>query len=351
MNQTNAMPYHRLSSIARDALGEIGPVVVTPMLGGASTRQFARVGFPSGKTAVAMYVPEAHGSDEIVKQGGPQARWPFLEVRDLLAERGVRVPEILHEACSDGLLLVEDLGDRTLAVTLEQFPHLKTSLYQTAIADLVRAQHALAELPQDSIVRSRAFDQDLLRWEVDHFREWALEARNITLNSSQRDVFEHAAEFLANTIAGFTPSFVHRDYQSRNIMVRFDEQQSFELTWIDFQDALMGPRTYDLVALLGDSYQVFDKDFIDARLAEYSNLSGLVGSAQQRLRYEFDLVTVQRKLKDAGRFIYIDRVKKNTTFLGFVEPTIDKVMHALERLNDEPILGALGQLLRELRSP
>jgi aminoglycoside/choline kinase family phosphotransferase len=351
MSQTNPLPFHSLTRIAREALSESGPIVVTPMPGGASTRQFARVEFPSGKTAVAIYVPEAHGSDEIVKQNGPLARWPFLEIRDLLAQRGVRVPLILHEACSDGLLLVEDLGDRTLAVALDQFPHLKTAFYRTAVADLVVAQRTLAELPPDSIIRTRAFDRDLLRWEVDHFREWALEARNITLPVAERKVFEQAADFLADTIAGFTPCFVHRDYQSRNIMVRFDAQGAFELTWIDFQDALMGPRTYDLVALLGDSYQVFDKAFIDARLAEYSELFGLDGPAQQRLRYEFDLVTVQRKLKDAGRFIYIDRVKKNPSFLGFVEPTIDKVIHALERLRDEPVLGALEDLLRTWLRP
>lgn len=351
MNQTTPLPFHRLSCIAREALGEDGPIVVTPMPGGASTRKFARVGFPSGKTAVAIYVPEANGSDEIVKNLGPVTRWPFLEIRDLLAYRGIRVPTILHEACNDGLLLVEDLGDRTLAVALEQFPHLRTALYQTAIADLALAQRTLAELPADSIICSRAFDSDLLRWEVDHFREWALEAREIRLAPAERVVFEAASEFLAKTIAGFTPCFVHRDYQSRNIMVRFDDLGQFDLTWIDFQDALMGPRTYDLVALLGDSYQVFDKSFVNARLAEYAGFFDLDGPAQQRLRYEFDLVTVQRKLKDAGRFVFIDRVKQNPTFLGFVEPTIDKVFSALERLRDEPVLAALEQMLRARLRP
>jgi aminoglycoside/choline kinase family phosphotransferase len=348
MTQPTELPFHALTEVAREAFDEIGPVVITPMPGGASTRKFARLGMPSGRTAVAMYVPEAHSSDEIVKSAGPLARWPFLEVRDLLAERGVRVPKILKEACGEGLLLVEDLGDQTLAVALEKRPELKTALYQAAVADLVRAQRALAELPQGSIVRTRAFDRDLLRWEVDHFREWALEARGIQLSSGQRELFERAAEFLSETIAAFDPCFVHRDYQSRNIMVRFESKDRFELTWIDFQDALLGPRTYDLVALLGDSYQVFERPFIDARLEEYARLADLVGSARERLRYEFDVVTVQRKLKDAGRFIYIDRVKHNPSFLGFVEPTIDKVMVALERLREEPVLCDLEHLLRGL---
>jgi N-acetylmuramate 1-kinase len=351
MSQTNPLPFHRVTSIARDATGENGPIVITPMPGGASTRKFARVSFPSGKTAVAIYVPEAQGSDEIVKPNTQAARWPFLEIRDLLAHRGISVPTILHESCSDGLLLVEDLGDHTLAVALERFPHLKTALYQRAIADLAHAQQALADLPESSIVRNRAFDSDLLKWEVDHFREWALEARGIELTPIEREVFERAKDFLSHTIADFRPCFVHRDYQSRNIMVRFDEQDTFALTWIDFQDALMGPRTYDLVALLGDSYQTFDKAFIDARLQEYSSFFDLDGQAQQRLRYEFDLVTVQRKLKDAGRFIFIDRVKNNPSFLGFVEPTIDKVFLALERLRSEPTLAALEEVLTHRLRP
>jgi len=345
MSHPVKVPFQMLSDIARETFGETGPIVVTPMPGGASTRKFARVTGSSGRSAVAMYVPEAHGSDEIVKQTAQQTRWPFLEIRDLLAQRGIRVPAILREACGDGLLLVEDLGDQTLAVALEQYPHLRTRLYQTAVSDLVVAQQSLLELPAGSVIRTRRFDSDLLRWEVEHFREWALLARGLELSKAQDAVFAQASTFLAETIAAFTPSFVHRDYQSRNIMVRFAQDGEFELYWIDFQDALLGPRTYDLVALLGDSYQTFDQAFIDARLAEFACLSKLDDLSQAQLRYEFDLVTVQRKLKDAGRFIFIDREKNNPSFLGFVEPTIDKVMAALERLKDDPLLRRLSEVL------
>ena len=97
------------------------------------------------------------------------------------------------------------------------------------------------------------------------------------------------------------------------------------LCWIDFQDALLGPRVYDLVALLNDSYQTFDRPFIEARLDEYARAARLGAEARAEVGREFDRVTVQRKLKDAGRFVFIDRVKKNPSFLKFVEPTIAKV--------------------------
>ena len=105
---------------------------------------------------------------------------------------------------------------------------------------------------------------------------------------------------------------MHRDYQSRNLMVRAGEA----LCWIDFQDALLGPRVYDLVALLNDSYQVFDRAFVEARLDDYARARGLDAAERAALGREFDLVTVQRKLKDAGRFVFIDRVKQNPSFLA-----------------------------------
>jgi N-acetylmuramate 1-kinase len=346
MVATSDFPFTEAAALARSAIGETGPIVGTPMPGGASTRRFARLRLSSGKTLVAIHVPDANRSEEIDKARASPSRWPFLEIRDLLASRGIRVPSVLGEACDRGLILVEDLGDLTLAVVLERNPTYKTRLYQLAVRDLAGAQMALADLPRDSVVCTRTFDADLLRWEIDHFREWVLQAQGIELTGTELAVFETAAEFLANTIASWPKRFVHRDYQSRNLMVQFAARGRCEITWIDFQDALLGPRVYDLVALLGDSYQTFEPAFIESRLEEYATAMGLDAPERHRLRFEFDLVSVQRKLKDAGRFVFIDRVKHNPDFLVFVEPTIAKVMQALARLRAEPKLSRLEELLR-----
>ena len=317
--------------------------VIQPMPGGASTRQFFRVALAGGSSAVAMYVPDATRSDEIAKGSEATQRWPFLEVRDLLAERGVRVPKLIAEACDEGFILVEDLGDETLAQYLAENPGTRERLYQTAVHDLARAQRALASLPEGSVVATRAFDEDLLRWEVDHFREWGLEAREIRLSAADAAIFDEAAGYLASTIASWPRTFVHRDYQSRNLMVRAGPEP--ELVWIDFQDALLGPRVYDLVALLSDSYQVFERDFVERRLDEYAEHHDLDEAGRRAVGREFELVTVQRKLKDAGRFVYIDRVRGNPNFLQFVDPTIEKVRAALARLSGDPILDRLSDLL------
>jgi len=146
---------------------------------------------------------------------------------------------------------------------------------------------------------------------------------------------------LAQRIAGWPRVFVHRDYQSRNLMVRAGEG----LCWIDFQDALLGPRIYDLVALLNDSYQTFDRSFVEARLDDYARARGMSAAERAEVGREFDLVTVQRKLKDAGRFVFIDRVKRNPSFLRFVEPTVAKVRASLSRLEDDPDMRALAGVL------
>ena len=329
---------------------------LVPMAGGASTRRYFRVRV-AGASAVGMFVPEGAKPEEVTKDGRPaatsraqQPRWPFLEVRDLLASRGVDVPTLHAEDTDRGWVLLEDLGDDTLANYLSARPSSRESLYVTAVTDLARAQTALASLPAGSIVASRAFDEELLRWEIDHFREWALEARGVALAEDDRRLYAGIAERLARRIASWPQAFVHRDYQSRNLMVRAGER----LCWIDFQDALLGPRVYDLVALLNDSYQTFDPAFVDARLADYVRARGLVeegGRAAEAIRREFDFVTVQRKLKDAGRFVFIDRVKNNPSFLRFVEPTIAKVRASLARLADDEDMRALSDLLGRVLPP
>jgi aminoglycoside/choline kinase family phosphotransferase len=311
------------------------------MPGGASTRRYFRVFLEEGKTAVAMFVPEGARPEEVQKIV-ERAEWPFLEVRALLAARGVDVPSILAEDTARGWLIIEDLGEDTLANFLLRKPEEKPLLYTRAVEDLARAQVALAALPAESVVAGRAFDEELLRWEIDHFREWGLDARGYALSPDDRGVFDAIAERLAKRIAGWARTFVHRDYQSRNLMVR----PSGAICWIDFQDALLGPRVYDLVALLNDSYQEFDRPFVEARLDDFARAAGFSAAERSALGREFDYVTVQRKLKDAGRFVFIDRVKENPSFLRFVTPTIRKVHGALDRLADDSDMGTLAALLR-----
>ncbi len=343
----SSLPNALLSAIeqlVQESTATAPPLAIDEILGGASLRRFFRVKTAAGGSVVIMYVPVQ--SHEIAKVSAVARPWPFLEVRALLEERGIRVPKLLGSACERGLIAVEDLGD-TLAQHLTRSPEAREQLYVSAVRGLARAQRALWPLPPGSIVQERAFDEDLLRWEVDHFREWALEARGIELRGADRETFDAAAAQLARTIAGWQRGFVHRDYQSRNLMVVGDGS-ALELGWVDFQDAMLGPRIYDLVALLSDSYQSFTKEFVEARLDDFAAELGLGASERALLGYEFQVVTVQRKLKDAGRFVFFERKNQNPNFLPFVEPTILKAQLALETLQHDPVLAALSRLLDRL---
>jgi hypothetical protein len=131
-------------------------------------------------------------------------------------------------------------------------------------------------------------------------------------------------------------------------MVVAGENGALNLGWIDFQDAMLGPRVYDLVALLGDSYQTFDRAFIDSRLGEFCRELGLGAAEEAELTRQFEMVMVQRKLKDAGRFVFIERKNGNPSFLRFIDPTVAKARASLSRLADDPKLQGLSELLARL---
>ena len=120
---------------------------------------------------------------------------------------------------------------------------------------------------------------------------------------------------------------------------------SGEQAVIDFQDALLGPRQYDLVALLRDSYVELEPELVDDMLRRY--LDRLAAEGGPRLDYQpfratFDLLTVQRKLKDAGRFVFIDRVRKNPGFLPSIPASLRYVREAFSR---RPDLASLQEIL------
>ena len=319
------------------------------MTGGASLRRFFRAQAGT-KSAVGMYYPDPWGSEEAATNNRLRGEWPFLEIQRLLRNSGVRVPDVLAQDTSRGWLLLEDLSDQTLALYLKRHPERRTEVYRQAVIDIARAQIAVEQTLAGSVIAERRFDETLLHWEMDHFREWALEARGIHLSNDQAQRFEKTARTIAARIVRMEYGFVHRDYQSRNLMVSLNAKGHEQLTWIDFQDALLGPRVYDLVALLNDSYQEFTREFVEARLDDYAQACQTKHS-RQTLIESFDMVTVQRKLKDAGRFVFIKQKKGDDSYLPFIEPTIAKIRSSLVRLNKYAEFAELRSLLDEVLPP
>ncbi|HET9551579.1 MAG TPA: phosphotransferase [Anaeromyxobacteraceae bacterium] len=340
MSQDHAATAPRVrAAVARATGREAAHLPVTRLAGHASMRSYWRVGaFPASH--VVMVMPPGAGPEEVTKGGRPAVD-PFVDVQRYLASIGVRVPAILAFEEDQGLMVLEDLGDQMLETRLLAGDD-RRALYEGAIDQLARLRAAAEASPHGCIAFSRAFDEDLYRWELHHFREWLLEAwKGAALAPAERAELDREFDRIAAALAAEPRGFTHRDYQSRNLMVLASGEQVV----IDFQDALLGPRQYDLVALLRDSYVELDAPFVEAMLRRY--LAQLEAAGGPRLHYPsfrevFDLLTVQRKLKDAGRFVFIDRVKKNPGFLVSIPASLRYVRDALAR---RPDLARLQELL------
>jgi aminoglycoside/choline kinase family phosphotransferase len=315
---------------------------VTRLKQDASNRSYYRVGVPPSSWVLMVMPPDVSRKSEEVQKGAPPSELPFLNVRRYLERIGVRVPRVLRYDEPAGMMVLEDLGDLTFENALRI--HSPEALYPRAIDLLAHLRfEAEQHLDPGCIAFNRAFDEDLYEWELHHFREYGLEiwsGRKPTGGERERlnRIFKRISAELAAAPRGFT----HRDYQSRNLMVKHDE-----IVVIDFQDALQGPRQYDLVALLRDSYVELDASLVDRMLDRYLEAFARLGGERidpGAFKAFFDLLTVQRKLKDAGRFEFINRVKGNPDFLVSIPASLRYVKQALERL---PELSDLREIVAE----
>ena len=152
---------------------------------------------------------------------------------------------------------------------------------------------------------------------------------------------------IAEQLATQQTVFTHRDYHSRNLMVQ-DER----IRVIDFQDALMGPATYDLASLLRDSYLSLDQELSDELIVRYLEGMAKAGAPLNPMQFMrlFDLTSIQRNLKAAGRFVYILLEKNNDRFMPYVPRTLANVKRNLEKYQGlHTLRAALARYVPELR--
>ena len=261
------------------------------------------------------------------------------------------VPRLQYYDRDAGLLYLEDFGDLTLAEACRRADRATVeALYRQAIDQLVQFQVKGTTPPEPRCIAfHRRFDVPLLMWEFDHFVEYGIVAR---LGKSMAPADEAAirAEFqrIAGLLAEQPPVFVHRDYHSRNLMV-----DGSRIGIIDFQDALLGPATYDLASLLKDAYIELEEAVVDSLIDHF--LNGLAAHGQVRpdratFRRLFDLTSIQRNLKAAGRFVYIDQVKQNPKFLADIPRVLGYVKRNLSKYPELATLqNRLAPYVPELR--
>ena len=355
-----------LRKILNGALGfSAEKIEITRLAGDASNRTYHRMTWNEPRSVrslilMVMSAPEGFKASEEAVSGAPSpiAELPFINIQRHLRACKVAVPEILFYDPARGWLLLEDLGDTTLADKIQEKANGNEAglrnYYHKAIDTLLTIQMEATAAPSDGcLAHHRAFDQALFLWEFDHFIEYGIEARNGTpIPPKQREAIRAHFSDISLRLASLPQVFTHRDYHSRNLMIQ-SEPAGAAIRVIDFQDALMGPPHYDLASLLRDSYidlpeQVID-DLIGYYLTRREARSGERVQAEMFREY-FDLVSIQRNLKAAGRFVYIDQVKKNPRFLPYVPPTLRKVKRNLEKYRRlAPLQSLLAEYVEELQ--
>ncbi len=302
------------------------PCSLAPASADASFRRYLRASFADGATLVVMDAPPGH---EDVR--------PWLHVQRLFHDAGVHVPEVVAEDVERGFLLLSDLGSTTYLAALTDAN--ADGHYGAAIEALTRIQLASrpGELPP--------YDRDLLKRELDLFPDWYL-ARHVGLELTERQRAELAAVFekiLAVNLA--EPAVhVHRDYHSRNLMVAEPNPGI-----IDFQDAVFGPISYDLVSLFKDAYLEWPEERVLDWLIRYWQRARQAGLPVRRdfgdFHRDYEWMGVQRHVKVLGIFARLYHRDGKDGYLKDMPLVAKYLRAACERYRDlTPLLRLLDQV-------
>jgi aminoglycoside/choline kinase family phosphotransferase len=300
---------------------------LAPASADASFRRYFRASFDDGTTQVVMDAPPSHEDCR-----------PWLHVQALFRDAGVHVPEVLATDLEQGFLLLSDLGSTTYLAAFDA--DNTVPLYRDAIDSLVRIQAGsrTGELPP--------YDRALLQRELDLFPDWYVAKHlKIELSDAQREALADAFDKILAVNLAEPQVYVHRDYHSRNLMVVAGRNPGI----IDFQDAVYGPISYDLVSLFKDAYVEWPEDLVldwVARYWEKARKAGLPVRADFGDFYrDYEWMGVQRHIKVLGIFARLYHRDGKDGYLKDMPLVAKYLRAACERYRElAPLLKLLDQL-------
>ncbi|MGH8551005.1 MAG: aminoglycoside phosphotransferase family protein [Methylococcales bacterium] len=277
---------------------------IEPASSDASFRRYFRLTL-SERTVIAMDAPPAVESID-----------RFIRVGRLFDEAGVCVPEIIDFDIEQGFMLLGDLGSVSYLARLD--PETAPGLYREAM-DVLRLFKNKLELETCGLPD---YGRDLLRRELALFVEWFLGAKlNIGLSDRELKMLQDVKDFLIGALLEQPKIVVHRDFHSRNLMVVEGHNPGV----LDFQDAVTGPLTYDLVSLLRDCYIAWPETVVERWVADYHSSLDLPGIDFERFYRWFDLTGLQRQLKAVGIFSRLDIRDGKAGYLADIPRTLNYV--------------------------
>ena len=236
---------------------------------------------------------------------------PFLDMTNRLSSVGVNTPTVYNQDLKSGFLLLEDFGDINLLDILDK-DNFKL-YYKRAIDEIIKMQEACVDnLP--------LYNREFLRSEMELMEEWYLK-RYLGVQID-RDIISSTIESILD-IALSQPQgvFVHRDFHSRNIMVRGDKT----LGVIDYQDARVGAITYDLVSLLRDVYIEFNREDIEELVLYFRDKKALSIGNREFIKY-FDFMGLQRHIKILGIFARLSLRDGKDNYLDDIPQTLKYIV-------------------------
>jgi len=283
---------------------------LTPASSDASFRRYFRVDYQQ-QTLILMDAPPEH-----------EELGPFIRIAKLLTTNNVTAPEIFAYSDEHGLLLLTDFGNTSLLSSLTKTT--ANSLYKLAVNELL----AIQQISKENLALAD-YDKGLLHQEMSLFPEWFL---NKHLGLDKPDFLTATFEALISNAIEQPQVLVHRDYHSRNLMV-IDKHH---LGVIDFQDAVIGPISYDLVSLFRDCYIAWPEAEIDRWLNNYLTLAKqkqLVDETidQQQFKRWFDLMGLQRHIKVLGIFCRLYYRDGKSNYLNDLPLTLRYVIDVASR--------------------
>ncbi|OGQ73232.1 MAG: hypothetical protein A3G94_02765 [Deltaproteobacteria bacterium RIFCSPLOWO2_12_FULL_60_16] len=332
---------------------------LTALAGDASSRRYYRALLDGGAAPRSAVIMELGGSalplssEELALFREPPRELPFLNLHRFLSGVGVRLPALYGHWVDHGILILQDLGDRSLWDSVQGLPAGEViRWYEKALDQLLLIQITGTKARDDSCIAfQQRFDFRLYMWEFDHFIEYGLEKRpGSKINSREKAILRENFEEIARRLDSQPPCLNHRDYHSWNLMV-----SDGEVAVIDFQDALLAPPQYDLASLLNDrETDRIIRPEMEQRLIRYYLERRHEAGAKKISRDDFNevyiLSALQRDFKVVGRFHYLDLVKGKPGYKKYLPPTLKRLKRNLSRLpQTERLVPLLAAHFEEMR--
>jgi len=265
---------------------------------------------------------------------------PFVRVAGYLTEIGLNAPRVFDADIKRGYLLLSDMGQQLYLNELSARPEAADALYRDAIKALSTLQREGSKLARSL----PEFDEPMLRFEMSLFHDWLCERHlGLTFSVADEKQWTECCDVLVGSALAQPAVFVHRDYHSRNLMLTEHDNPGI----LDFQDAVIGPFTYDLVSLLKDCYVRWPHERVRGwALQFYAALDGDISDSisEDSFLNFFDLMGVQRHLKASGIFARLLHRDGKSTYMDDVPRTLQYIVEVGRRF---PKIRFLADLIEQ----